>query len=102
TLISRGAEMVATVAGRLARVVEFVVVNLTGLPMGVIDPVLPVANRIYIVAPSGLIERQDVALLAQRCRDRATPNTRLGVITMCSDGSSSNELRRRVRRAAGM
>jgi NTE family protein len=101
-LVSSDVDMVATVVSRLARAAEFVVVNLIGLPSEVIDPVLRVANRIYIVLPSGLIERRDVAVLAQRCRDRANPAASLGVITMGGDGSLSDGLRRRVRDAVSV
>ena len=82
---------------RLARSVEFPVVNLVGAPHELLERVLPLAGRISVLASAQQLGSPETQNLLQSCARLRAPGAAIDFVGFLGDGSSPNTLRERVR-----
>lgn len=83
----------ARTLNRMARVVDFLVLNLVGQSSELVAAILPLADRLFLVAPFGSMGSPDVVSLAHRCRAALAPDASLEMLALVSPGTSVSNVR---------
>jgi NTE family protein len=103
TLVEGNAvERVPRAVSRLARAADFIVINLLGQPQALIERLIPLANRVYVVSAVRDLTGPDLSGLVRWTRQHTAQGTTLGAIALASDGSATGAVRDHVQAALGI
>ncbi|MFN0071969.1 MAG: patatin-like phospholipase family protein [Chloroflexota bacterium] len=83
-----GPVFIARALSRLGRVAEFVVVNLVGQPGPLLEAILPLADRVFLLTPESGVRSLEVGRLVSACHAGLPPNASLGLLVFTSGGAS--------------